>query len=79
MMNIPDEVRVALRYELGLLYESSGRPLEALESFQIVADQDLFFREVTDKLKALRHVLGLDDDLVEPETPQSNRDRISFV
>ena len=79
LSSLTDDLRVALRYELGLLYESSGRPLEALESFQIVADQDLFFREVTDKLKALRHVLGLDDDLVEPETPHSNRDRISFV
>ncbi len=79
LSSLTDDLRVALRYELGLLYESSGRPLEALESFQIVADQDLFFRDVTDKLKALRHGLGLDDDLVEPETPHGNRDRISFV
>jgi tetratricopeptide (TPR) repeat protein len=79
LSSLTDDLRVALRYELGLLYEASGRPLEALECFQIVADQDLFFREVTDKLKTLRHTLGLDDDLVEPETPHSNRDRISFV
>jgi tetratricopeptide (TPR) repeat protein len=79
LSSLTDDLRVALRYELGLLYENSGRPLEALECFHIVADQDLFFREVTDKLKALRQTLGLDDDLVEPETPHSNRDRISFV
>ena len=79
LSTLTEDLRVALRYELGLLYENSGRVLEALECFQIVADQDLFFREVTDKLKTLRQTLGLDDDLVEPEAPTSNRDRISFV
>jgi len=79
LSSLTDEVRVALRYELGLLYENSGRLLEALECYQIVADHDLFFRDVTDKLKSLRQTLGLDDDLVEPEAPTGNRDRISFI
>ncbi|TLM67904.1 MAG: tetratricopeptide repeat protein [Deltaproteobacteria bacterium] len=78
-MSITEEVRVALQYELGLLYEAAGRLPEALEKFQIVADLDLFFRDVTDKLKSLRQTLGLDEDLEESIAPRSNRDRISFV
>jgi tetratricopeptide (TPR) repeat protein len=78
-LNVTEEVRVALQYELGLLYEVTGRLPEALEKFQIVADLDLFFRDVTDKLKSLRHTLGLDEDIEASITPRSNRDRISFV
>jgi tetratricopeptide (TPR) repeat protein len=77
--NAPEEVRVALQYELGLLYEATGRLPEALEKFQIVADLDLFFRDVTDKLKLLRQTLGLDEDIEAAIAPHSNRDRISFV
>ncbi|MHB8708262.1 MAG: tetratricopeptide repeat protein, partial [Desulfuromonadales bacterium] len=78
--NLTEEGMVALRYELGLLYETAGRPLEALESFQFVADRDLFYRDVTDKLKLLRQKLGIDDHAIEAVSEGgSGRDRISFV
>lgn len=74
------EVQVALRYELGLLYEVAGRPLEALENYQLVAGHDLFFRDVSEKLKNLRQMLGFDDRTVEPlQKDSSKRDRISYV
>ena len=78
--NLTEEGMVALRYELGLLYEAAGRPLESLESFQFVADRDLFYRDVTDKLKLLRQKLGIDDHAIEAVSEGgSGRDRISFV
>ncbi len=76
---LTDEVRVALRYELGLLYEAMGRTLEALESYQFVADRDLFFRDVAVKLKALREALGLDDQSADGNGARPGRDRISYV
>lgn len=77
---LSEAVRIALRYELGLLYETVGRTLEALESYQFVADRDRFFREVSSKLTGLRRSLGLD----EPGGPapagrSPSRDRISYV
>jgi tetratricopeptide (TPR) repeat protein len=76
---LTDAVRIALRYELGLLYESVGRSLEALESYQFVADHDRHFREVASKLTGLRRALGLD----EPDGPapagRNRRDRVSYV
>jgi tetratricopeptide (TPR) repeat protein len=74
-----DEVRVALNYELGLLYETSGRSLEALECFQFVADRDLFFRDVVAKQKTLRQTLGLDEQPSGSAGPSPGRDRISYV
>jgi tetratricopeptide (TPR) repeat protein len=76
---LTDEVRVALRYELGLLYETAGLTLEALESFQFVADHDRFFRDVAAKLKSLRQALGLDDPSTDAKGTRPGRDRISYV
>lgn len=79
LANLSDEGRVALRYELGLFYAGAGRSLEALESFQFVADKDSFFRDVAEKLKGLREELGLDDPAAGEAVPRSSRDRISYV
>ena len=76
---LSEAVRIALRYELGLLYETVGRTLEALESFQFVADHDRFFREVTGKLAGLRHSLGLDEPGGRAPAGRDSRDRISYV
>jgi tetratricopeptide (TPR) repeat protein len=76
---LTDEVRVALRYELGLLYEETGRTLEALESFQFVADRDLFFRDIVAKLKTLRSSLGLDEQPADAKGSRTSSDRISYV
>jgi tetratricopeptide (TPR) repeat protein len=78
--DISNEVQVALRYELGLLYEIAGRPLEALENYQLVVGHDLFFRDVSEKLKSLRQKLGFEDQTIESLHNDSNkRDRISYV
>jgi tetratricopeptide (TPR) repeat protein len=76
---LSEAVRIALRYELGLLYETVGRTLEALESYQFVADRDRFFREVTDKLSGLRRSLGLDEPGGPAPAGRASRDRISYV
>ena len=71
---------VALQYELGLLDDALERPAEALESFRVVADRDLFYRDVTEKLRYLRQKLGIDDQAIESVSEAgSGRDRISFV
>lgn len=53
--------RLNLYFELGQLYVAWGRPLEALDSFQQVADADLSYRDVGDQIYKLREELGLDD------------------
>ncbi|ABA88551.1 TPR domain protein [Syntrophotalea carbinolica DSM 2380] len=53
--------RLNLYFELGQLYVAWGRPLEALDSFQQVADADLSYRDVGDQICKLREELGLDD------------------
>ncbi len=76
--NLNEAGRKTLNFELGLLYQSTGQLLEALESFQLVAEQDSFFRDVGDRIKALRKQLGLDEDSGD-DGPQGNRDRVSYV
>jgi tetratricopeptide (TPR) repeat protein len=44
---------------ISLHYEAWGRPLEALDSFQYVADFDPSFRKIGEKIQALREKLGL--------------------
>jgi tetratricopeptide (TPR) repeat protein len=53
--------RLNLYFELGQLYLAWGRPLDALDSFQQVADTDMSYRDVGDHICRLRDDLGLDD------------------
>ena len=81
---LDDGQKLSLYYELGVLYENWERPLEALDSFQFVADCDLFFRDVADRIEALRKTLGMDsesatDQAAAEEEPIENKDRISFL
>ena len=77
---LSEEGRLVLCYELGLLYEILGRKQEALDNYQVVANIDLFFRDVTDKLRVLRQELGIDDQAIEAVSEGGGgRDRISFV
>ncbi|WP_020675741.1 tetratricopeptide repeat protein [Geopsychrobacter electrodiphilus] len=76
--------KLSLHYELGLLYENWERPLDALDSFQYVADSELFFRDVADRLEQLRKKLGLDDDSDQQKADAKGeslvpKDRISFL
>jgi tetratricopeptide (TPR) repeat protein len=69
-----------LRFELGLLYQSWGRPQQALEAFEAVAATDPFYREVGVKIAALREKLGLGDGNDEDAGQKAGKkDRVSFV
>jgi tetratricopeptide (TPR) repeat protein len=74
---LSDVGRMTLNFELGMLHRQHGELLEALEYFQLVAEKDTFFREVSELIRALRKELGLDDS--DDGGPQGNRDRVSYV
>lgn len=76
---LSDGERISLLYELGLLYEGWDKPLEALDSFQSVADADLFFRDVGEKVEGLRRRLGLDAGDESESGPKGDKDRVSYV
>ncbi len=77
---LSDGERISLYYELGLLYIDWGQPLEALDSFQCVADVDPFFRNVDDQIRQLRKKLGLDDDNGgSPSGNSSDKSRVSYI
>ncbi|MEJ2197988.1 MAG: tetratricopeptide repeat protein [Desulfuromonadales bacterium] len=77
MVNLNDESRMALNFELGMLYQMNGQLLEALEIFQLVAEKDSFFRNVSELIKNLRRELGLGNS--DDDGPQGDRDRVSYV
>ncbi|MEJ2520053.1 MAG: tetratricopeptide repeat protein, partial [Desulfuromonadales bacterium] len=75
--DLSDENRMTLNFELGMLYQNNGQPLEALECFQLAAEHDSFYRDVGELIKTLRRELGLDDS--SDDGPQGNRDRVSYI
>jgi tetratricopeptide (TPR) repeat protein len=80
LVDLKAEERTSLYYELGLLYQSWGRSLEALDSFQCVADVEPFFREVETKIRALRKELGLDDNGGSENSGNgSGKNRVSYI
>jgi tetratricopeptide (TPR) repeat protein len=76
--DLTDVGRMALNFEMGMLHQLNGQLLEALDFFQLVADKDSFFRDVSGLVKNLRRELGLDDGS-DDGGPQGNRDRVSYV
>jgi tetratricopeptide (TPR) repeat protein len=66
----------SLRFELGLLYQAWGRPEQALETFETVAAEDSFYRNVGEKLAALREELGRGGGA---DGRGGKKDRISYV
>ncbi|MDY0292114.1 MAG: hypothetical protein RBR02_07230 [Desulfuromonadaceae bacterium] len=66
------EERIALYYETGLLYEESERHADALASYQVVADNDPGFRDVSQKIIELKKVLGI-------ELSSDDISRVSYV
>ena len=77
MDNLNAESRMGLNFELGMLYRMNGQSLEALEAFQLVAEKDSFFRNVSEEIKSLRQELGLGD--ANDDGPQGDRDRVSYI
>ena len=65
---------------MGLLYLGWKRPLEALDSFQCVADIEPFFRQVDEQIRKLRKELGLDDGGGKENSGNgSNKNRVSYI
>ncbi|MEZ4598935.1 MAG: tetratricopeptide repeat protein [Syntrophotaleaceae bacterium] len=78
--DLKNEERTCFHYELGILYQSWQRPLEALESFQCVAEAEPFFRDVESRIKDLRKELGLaEDEGAEGSGGKSSKNRISYI
>ena len=83
--SLADGQKLSLHYELGALYASWERPQDALDSFQIVADSDLFFRDVADRLDNLHKLLGGASGSQPGKsetaeiTPEETKDRVSFL
>ncbi len=73
---LEDLQHMNLCYELGLLYERSGRINDALISYQDVLSQDSNYRDIRDKVNFLKTTLGIPEDNSVPET---NKERISFL
>ncbi len=71
---LSDGQRFNLHYEMGLLYEQMDRAMDALDSFQYVADFDPFFRDVKDKITRLRQQLGM-----EAGSVSNSKDRVSYL
>ena len=79
---IQETDKIGTLYELGLVYEVWGRPADALRSFEAVAASDPFFRNVGEKIEALRLLVAAGEDDSVDATPGSvspGKDRISFV
>lgn len=72
------DAQMSLCYELGLLLESRGRLEEALEAYQQVADLDLFYRSIGDKLQNLKNRLGISNG-TDASGAKGNKDRVSYV
>ncbi len=73
---LEDLQHMNLCYELGLLYERSGRINDALISYQDVLSQDSNYRDINDKVNSLKATLGIADD---PSVPEKGKERISYL
>jgi tetratricopeptide (TPR) repeat protein len=74
--------KIGTQYELGLVYEIWGRPTDALRTFEAVAASDASFRNVGEKIEALRLLVAAGAGKAVGDTPGSvspGKDRISFV
>ena len=74
--------KIGTQYELGLVYEVWGRPADALRTFEAVAHNDPAFRNVGEKIEALRLLVAAGEGDAVVATPGSaspGKDRVSFV
>ncbi|MEJ2200530.1 MAG: tetratricopeptide repeat protein [Desulfuromonadaceae bacterium] len=77
---LEESQKISLLYEMGVLYELWDRPLDALDSFQSVADIDLFFRNVQEMIQQLRERLGMSSDTDESsDGGTGGKDRVSYI
>ena len=75
---LEDIQRLNLGYELGLLYERAERSNDALISYQDVLSQDNNYRDVSEKISALKDTLGITDENSHIDL-EEKKERISFL
>lgn len=74
--------KVGIEYELGLVYEVWGRSADALRTFESVGSRDPSFRNVGDKIEALRLQISAGSYSSpggSPEAASPGKNRVSFV
>jgi len=76
---VADPERISLHYELGLLYEVWDRPQEALTCFSTVAASDNVFRDVDQKLQALRSRVVQTESDGTSTAAGSSKGRVTFL
>ena len=69
---------LSLYYDLGTLYQESGRPQDALASFRMVSEQDANFRDLVSRIAGLQKLLGSATDDT-PADAAGGKNRISFL
>ena len=78
--------RLNLGYELGLLYERAERHEDALVSYRSVLAQDSKYRDVSEKVEALKSRFGAGEKATDqkpqaekPSEPEPQKRRVSFL
>ena len=79
-LRLSKDEAASLRYELGLLYEAWQRPQQALAAFEAVAAEDHFYRDVGEKVAALRAELGVvDGETAGSAAVAGKKNRVSYL
>jgi len=79
-LRLSKDETASLRYELGLLYQAWQRPQQALEAFEAVAAEDPFYRDVGEKVAALRAELGVvDGETAGSAAAAGKKSRVSYL
>ncbi|AMV72621.1 hypothetical protein JCM30471_11380 [Desulfuromonas carbonis] len=79
-LRLSKDEAASLRYELGLLYQDWQRPQQALEAFEAVAAEDHFYRDVGEKVAALRAELGVvDGESAGSAAANGKKNRVSYL
>lgn len=79
---LEENEKVSVHFELGTLYQEWGRFLDALDCLQFVADHDLFYRQVGERMVELRRHLGLEGGDGQKGTdsgPKGSGKRVSYI
>lgn len=74
---LSSEQKCSLCYEMGQLCEELNEPLNALDYYQNVVEQDPFFRDTAAQVRRLRQQLGLDAEA--DSSAQQGDGKVSYV
>lgn len=76
--HLEEAERKSLLFELGLAAEAKGAPAEALDYYLQVSALDGFFRDVGDRIVAMRHLADT-GEAGEPQAQAKGRTRVSYL